>query len=313
MKTRKLVTIACLLSLAVVVSIVESFIPSFVPGTKIGLANIVTLVIFYLYSSKEAALVHFLRIVLVGLIFSGLFSQAFLLSLAGGVLSFTLMWLCFISKKCSITTMSVIGSVGHSIGQLFLASLLLMTTELIFYLPIMLAIAIPCGILTSLIAKLVLKAFKLKTSKTKLVGWIEFSALFLISITSFVLLSIDYKKEDEGSVAYITYQNELIIKIPLDNPDQYEMENNYNEVEVRAENNSYYFTFHFLNKDENTINLFVVEVKDSSIGIVQETSKKHICMHMGFISSKYQSLICVPNQAIITIEDYKLSELDAKM
>ena len=56
MKTRKLVTIAILSSIAIVLSILESFIPLGIPGVKLGLANALTLVALFLYSKKELLL-----------------------------------------------------------------------------------------------------------------------------------------------------------------------------------------------------------------------------------------------------------------
>ena len=74
MKTRKIVTIAVLTSIAIVLSILESFIPLGIPGVKLGLANAVTLIALFLYSKKEATLVLLIRIIIVGLIYSGIFS-----------------------------------------------------------------------------------------------------------------------------------------------------------------------------------------------------------------------------------------------
>ena len=81
MKTRKIVTIAVLTSIAIVLSILESFIPLGIPGVKLGLANAVTLIALFLYSKKEATLVLLIRIIIVGLIYSGIFSISFFLSL----------------------------------------------------------------------------------------------------------------------------------------------------------------------------------------------------------------------------------------
>ena len=91
--TKKKVTIAVLVSVAIVLSIVESFIPIGLPGIKLGLANAVVLISLYLYSYKEAFLVEMIRVLVVGLIYSGLFSYAFLLSFVGALISFIVMFL----------------------------------------------------------------------------------------------------------------------------------------------------------------------------------------------------------------------------
>ena len=99
MRTRKLVTIAILSSIAIVLSILESFIPTGIPGVKLGLANAVTMIVLYLYSEKEASLVLLLRIFLVGLIYSGILSISFFLSLVGGLLSLIVMILIYRIKR----------------------------------------------------------------------------------------------------------------------------------------------------------------------------------------------------------------------
>ncbi|MDE7161632.1 MAG: Gx transporter family protein, partial [Anaeroplasmataceae bacterium] len=43
-KTKRLCVIAMLLAMAIVLNILESFIPVFIPGVKLGLANIIILI-----------------------------------------------------------------------------------------------------------------------------------------------------------------------------------------------------------------------------------------------------------------------------
>ncbi|MCB9498834.1 MAG: Gx transporter family protein [Bacillales bacterium] len=315
MKTKKLVTLAGLLSIAVVLGIVESFIPLGIPGVKLGLANIVTLLVFYIYSPKEAFLVLILRIFLVGLLYSGLLSQAFLLSLSGGIFAFLLMWMLYAIKKSSIVTISVIGAIGHSIGQIALAAFILESTSLIYYLPLMLSVSIPSGIITGIIGRLILKALKINLGKTRTVSFVVFSLAFALSLTGFILMVSYNKKSDEGTIATITYANETIMKISLDDPSDYKTyaasEGVFEEYEESE--GSFLYTFSVYNKDEKETYDLIVEVKDNEIRIKDETSSKHICSRMGYISSKYESLVCLPNQFIITLNDYKLDEIDAVM
>ena len=160
MRTRKLVTIAILSSIAIVLSILESFIPTGIPGVKLGLANAVTMIVLYLYSEKEASLVLLLRIFLVGLIYSGILSISFFLSLVGGLLSLIVMILIYRIKKDSLYFMSVMGSIFHALGQILVAYIYIKDSSIIYYLPFMLALSIPCGIITASVTSLVLKTFK---------------------------------------------------------------------------------------------------------------------------------------------------------
>ena len=81
------------LALALVCSYVESLIPiSFgIPGVKLGLTNIVVILMLYTIGAKDAILISVLRIILAGFMFGNAFSIIY--SLAGGILSFVVMLL----------------------------------------------------------------------------------------------------------------------------------------------------------------------------------------------------------------------------
>ena len=91
-KTKRLCVIAMLLAIAIILNILESFIPVFVPGVKLGLANMIVLVMLYEFKPAEALMVAVLRILLVGVLRGNLLTPTFLMSLSGGVLSFLIMF-----------------------------------------------------------------------------------------------------------------------------------------------------------------------------------------------------------------------------
>ena len=65
---KKLTLLANLLAIAIVLSIIEAAVPIIpVPGAKIGFANIVTLIVLYIFSFKDAMTVSLLRVLLVSL------------------------------------------------------------------------------------------------------------------------------------------------------------------------------------------------------------------------------------------------------
>jgi len=312
MKVRKLVTISIGVSLAAVLSILESFIPTGIPGVKLGLANVVTLIILYLYSPKEAILVQLFRIFLVGLLYSGIFSISFLLSLVGGVISLLIMIGLYLTKKFSIFTISISGSLTHAISQILVSYLILFSSAVFYYLPIILTISIPTGIITATVSKIVLESFKVELKKPNRIGIIFSSLILLFSVLLMIVeLSIN-NKENEGSIAKITYRNNLIAEINLNNPNRYKT---YSEdfIEYNKDNNSYLYKFKVYNDDEKDYFYIIVEVLDSKIRIKEETCKKHICSDRGFIKTKYESIICLPNEFIITIENHSLNEIDTIM
>ena len=69
-------------SLALIFSYVESLIPiSFgIPGVKLGLANLITILVLYKMSVKEAYLVSVVRVVLSGFMFGNLFAILYFFS-----------------------------------------------------------------------------------------------------------------------------------------------------------------------------------------------------------------------------------------
>jgi len=150
-----------MLALSVVLNIIESFIPiSNIPGLKIGLANSIVLFVLYCYGFKEAFYTSIFRVIIVGLLRTGLFSITFMFSLGGSILSIITMYLFKKIKVLSIIGVSIIGAIAHSIGQIIMAMLILKNYNLIYYLPYLLLFAIPSGILIGIISKNILKYYK---------------------------------------------------------------------------------------------------------------------------------------------------------
>ena len=141
MEIKKLTRLAMLLALSVILGLLEGMIPFFsgiIPGLKLGLANIVVLFILYCFSAKDAFYVSILRVILVSLISSGLFSIRFFLSLGGAVFSFIIMALAKRYTKLSIIGVSILGSIFHSLGQILVVVFLLKQVSLFYYLHVVL-------------------------------------------------------------------------------------------------------------------------------------------------------------------------------
>lgn len=149
---KKEIRLAMLLSISIILNILESFIPIFnFPGIRIGLANIITLLVLYTYGFKDAIYISILRVLLVGLLRTGLFSITFYFSLFGSILSVISMGI-FKKTKLSIVGISIIGAIMHNVGQI-IASLIFINTNLIYYLPILIITSIITGTIIGLISK----------------------------------------------------------------------------------------------------------------------------------------------------------------
>ena len=169
MKVQKMALLGVLTAAAIVIAILESFIPSVgIPGVKLGLANIVILVILYELGILEAIIVNLLRVLVVGLVRGTFLSMGFLMSLSGAVLSLTIMIVFYLLiKRFSIIGVSVIGSIFHVSGQILIAMLYLGTAYIVLYLPIIAISAIVTGIFVGIVAQLVIKTGIIKKQREK--------------------------------------------------------------------------------------------------------------------------------------------------
>lgn len=151
-KTKKLVFLSLLASLAIVVYIIEAQLPVLVPipGVKLGLSNMVSLATLLIFGPGACLSVLSLRIVLGSLLTGSL--SALFFSLAGGLLSnigMIILYLLF-KKHISIWVISIVGSILHNIGQLLVAALVIQNLKIYYYLPILLISGVITGFFVGL-------------------------------------------------------------------------------------------------------------------------------------------------------------------
>ena len=93
MHGRKVAIFGVFTALALIFSYVELLIPiNFgIPGAKLGLANLMTVLVLYKMGIKEALALSVTRIILSGFMFGNLFG--ILYSLSGGLISLIIMYL----------------------------------------------------------------------------------------------------------------------------------------------------------------------------------------------------------------------------
>lgn len=138
---------AMLLALAVIMGYLEALIPiaPAIPGIKLGLANFVIVLVMYLFSIREAAVISALRIILVGFLLSNM--SMILYSLAGAVLSLTMMALIKRNPHFSLYGVSMAGGVMHNVGQLLVAGALMGFQAILWYVPFLLGAGLLAGLL----------------------------------------------------------------------------------------------------------------------------------------------------------------------
>lgn len=155
---KRMAILANLVAAAIVLNLVEAqlnFIP--VPGAKLGLANLVTMVVVYMFSPKEAIIVTLLRVIIVGLLSGRLFGPTTLMGFSGAIVSVIVMILLKKLNVFGITLVSVISSMSHQIGQIIAGVFVIGSADVIYYLPIMLPLGIISGILIGIISERFIK------------------------------------------------------------------------------------------------------------------------------------------------------------
>ena len=147
-------------ALALMFSYIETMIPiQFgVPGIKLGLANIMIVIMLYKSSAKEALLLSIVRIMLSGFLFGNL--SSILYSIAGGVLSLGIMTLLKKQGGFSVIGVSVAGGVSHNVGQLIVAMLVVETYQVGYYFPVLLVAGVLTGLGIGVASQEVLKRIK---------------------------------------------------------------------------------------------------------------------------------------------------------
>ena len=147
-------------ALALIFSYVEMLIPiQFgVPGIKLGLTNLLIVIMLYKCGPKEALLLSVVRIILSGFIFGNMFS--ILYSLAGGILSLAVMALLKSRGSFSVMGVSIAGGVSHNLGQLAVAMAVVATYRVGYYFPVLLIAGLLTGMLIGIISNEFLKRIR---------------------------------------------------------------------------------------------------------------------------------------------------------
>ena len=164
-KNKRIAIAALLAALALIFSYVESLVPAPVPipGVKLGIANLVILVALYQLDLKYAFAINIIRIVVSGLLFSGVLGIIY--SMAGGMLSLIVMWLLKKTGIFSVVGVSTAGGVTHNIGQILVAALLISDLKIFAYLPILMFSGIISGILIGFLSHYIMRAVRLDKTK----------------------------------------------------------------------------------------------------------------------------------------------------
>ena len=163
MRSSKVAQYGLFAALAILMGYVEMLIPLplLVPGMKLGLANVIIVIVLYHMDTESAFFISLVRVLMSGLLFQGF--AGLLYSLAGALLSLAVMALLKKTGKVSITGVSVMGGVFHNVGQIIVAAAVVENIKMAYYLPFLLVTGVVTGFVIGAVARLALGYLQRRT------------------------------------------------------------------------------------------------------------------------------------------------------
>ena len=163
--TERMALMGLLLGIMLILGYIEHLVP--LPGReagiRLGLSNAVLIFAIYMLGVKESFLMMVAKVFLSGFLFSGM--QTIMFSLAGGLLSLIAMALAKHIRGISILGVSVAGAFFFNVGQGIVV--VWHVQILLSYLPVVFVVGIVSGILTGIVAKLVIQSMKKNGGRTR--------------------------------------------------------------------------------------------------------------------------------------------------
>jgi heptaprenyl diphosphate synthase component I len=160
-KAKQLTILALFAVTATAVSGLELLIPMdfVIPGIKLGLSNIVILLVIYRFGAKCGVAVTCFKAMLSSLLFGGF--TTFLYSFSGAVLSGIAMGLVYRKESVTPVGASLLGAAVHITAQVLCALLLLKSVYVLCYYPFVLFSGTLCGALNGIIVKFIRDKYRL--------------------------------------------------------------------------------------------------------------------------------------------------------
>lgn len=155
----KLAFLGVFTALALVLSYVEAQLPPIwtaVPGIKVGLPNIIIIILLYKLGVKEAATVSLIRVLFSSFLLFGS-GMMLIYSVVGASLSLVLMTICKKLNLFSTVGVSIVGGISHNLGQILVAIALFDTAQLGYYMIVLALTGTVAGVFIGLAGSLLLK------------------------------------------------------------------------------------------------------------------------------------------------------------
>lgn len=148
--TKKMMHLTLFLTLSIVL---HAFDPGLnVLGAKLGIANIVGVIVLKWYGPKAMISNNLLRVLIVSIMRGSLLSIPFYTSLAGVALSTAIVIILNLLFKPSVLMLSVASSIFHPLGQVIVISKIYNLNQVFFLLPPLLLLSVITGVVTGVIS-----------------------------------------------------------------------------------------------------------------------------------------------------------------
>lgn len=121
-------------------------------GAKLGIANIVGIIVLKWYGPKAMISNNLLRVLLVSIMRATLLSIPFYTSLAGVFLSSLVVIILHKLFNPSVLMLSVASSIFHPIGQIIVISRIYSLNQVFILLPLLLILSVTTGVVTGIIS-----------------------------------------------------------------------------------------------------------------------------------------------------------------
>lgn len=156
---KKITTMGVLLAVSILLGYIEQLFSFFmvIPGAKLGLANLLVLLMIYSeeYKWHDILVFQMARILLCSILFANMLS--FIYSLAGMLFSILSMYFSKEAFQLDIIATSMLGGVFHNVGQVVAAVCLISWYVILSHLPYLLILGLIAGFCMGLLSKLMWK------------------------------------------------------------------------------------------------------------------------------------------------------------
>ncbi|MGI6081921.1 MAG: Gx transporter family protein [Limnochordia bacterium] len=288
-----------LLSLAAVLHVIEAQLPSvfFLPGARLGLANLVSVLVICVWGWREGLLVTVLRQVLGGLFTGALLGPSFWFGLVGGMMSVLVMGSLVVAAQGALPTVlvSMAGAVAHNLGQLMVAYAFVRQPAVFAYWPLLLLFALPSGAAVGYLAGVLLPSLReeLRSEKTTPVGWPNRLAAGLVLVVFVFGVTLPFRQQTlfqgaanpEALHVEVIVDGRLVGRLPLTGDIIYDVPLRSGHMEV--------------------------SVSGGRVAVLQSDCPDQICVRTGRIERPNQAVICVPNRVVVRIAGKAETDIDA--